>query len=142
QDRLLYMDLPGGRALIELAPEFAPNHVDNIRKLAAAGFFDHVAIVRVQDNFVVQWGAPESQPKLSLGGAKERLAPEFTRPAGGLAFTRLGDPDPYALQTGFVAGFAAARDPRTGRAWLTHCYGVVGVGRDVAADSGNGAELY
>ena len=142
QDRLLYMDLPGGRALIELAPEFAPNHVDNIRKLAAAGFFDHVAIVRVQDNFVVQWGAPEGQPKPQLGQAKEKLAPEFTRQAEGLAFTRLGDPDPYAPQTGFVAGFAAARNPRTGRAWLTHCYGVVGVGRDVAADSGNGAELY
>jgi peptidylprolyl isomerase len=142
QDRLLYMDLPGGRALIELAPEFAPNHVDNIRKLAAAGFFDHVAIVRVQDNFVVQWGAPESQPKPPLGQAKEKLAPEFTRPTAGLAFTRLVDPDPYAAQTGFVAGFAAARDPKTGRAWLTHCYGVVGVGRENAADSGNGGELY
>ena len=26
--------------------------------------------------------------------------------------------------------------------WLTHCYGMVGVGRDVALDSGNGGELY
>ena len=26
--------------------------------------------------------------------------------------------------------------------WLTHCYGMVGVGRDVALDSGNGGEMY
>jgi peptidylprolyl isomerase len=142
QGRLLYMDLPGGRALIELAPEFAPNHVANIRKLASAGFFDHVAIVRVQDNFVVQWGAPDSQPKPPIGDAQARLAPEFTRPAQGLAFTRLVDPDSYAPQTGFALGFAAARNPKTGRAWLTHCYGTVGVGRENAADSGNGGELY
>ncbi|MDB5452627.1 MAG: peptidylprolyl isomerase, partial [Caulobacteraceae bacterium] len=143
QARLLYMQLPTGRVLIELAPEFAPNHVDNIRRLASAGFFDHVAIVRAQDNFVVQWGAPEGQAAPPLGDAKPRLAPEFTRPAKGLAaFTRLPDPDAYAPQTGFVAGFAAARNPATGRAWLTHCYGTVAVGRENAADSGNGGELY
>ena len=27
-------------------------------------------------------------------------------------------------------------------AWLTHCYGSVGVGRDVAPSTGNGGELY
>jgi peptidylprolyl isomerase len=32
-----------------------------------------------------------------------------------------------------------ARDPKAGTTWLTHCYGMVGVGRD---DSGNGAGLY
>src|SRR2546428_3834613 len=26
--------------------------------------------------------------------------------------------------------------------WLTHCYGMVGAGRDAAADSGGGTELY
>ena len=36
----------------------------------------------------------------------------------------------------------AARDPATGKAWLAHCYGMVGAGRDVASDSGNGSELY
>jgi peptidylprolyl isomerase len=142
QARMLYMQTPKGRVLIELAPAFAPNTVDNIRKLAKAGFFDHVAIVRVQDNFVVQWGAPEGQPTPSIGQAKARIEPEFTRPAKGLAFTRLPDRDPYAAETGWVAGFAAARDPKSGRAWLTHCYGTVAVGRDVPANSGNGGELY
>ena len=38
--------------ILAAAPAFAPNHIGNIRRLIAAGFFDHVAIVRAQDNFV------------------------------------------------------------------------------------------
>jgi peptidylprolyl isomerase len=142
QDRLLYLQTPRGLVLIEMAPAFAPHHVDNIKRLVAAGFFDHVAIVRAQDNFVVQWGVPDADPKPSLGSAKAKLAAEFTRPAKGLAFTALPDRDAYAPQTGFSGGFPAARDLKTGRAWLTHCYGSVGVARDNPPDSGNGGELY
>jgi peptidylprolyl isomerase len=29
-----------------------------------------------------------------------------------------------------------------GQAWLTHCYGMVGVGRDLNPDTGSGTELY
>ncbi|HTD11583.1 MAG TPA: peptidylprolyl isomerase, partial [Steroidobacteraceae bacterium] len=50
--------------------------------------------------------------------------------------------DTYAPQTGFVEDFPAAADPATGRAWLTHCYGMVGAGRDNDVDSGGGTELY
>ena len=142
QDRLLYLETPRGRVLIEMAPDFAPNHVDNIKRLIAAGFFDHVAIVRAQDNFVVQWGVPDADPKPSLGSAKAKLPGEFTRPAKGLAFSPLPDRDAYAPQTGFAAGFPAARDLKTGRAWLVHCYGTVAVARDNAPDTGNGGELY
>jgi peptidylprolyl isomerase len=142
QDRLLYLQTPRGQVLIEVAPDFAPNHVGNIRRLIAAGFFDHVAIVRAQDNFVVQWGVPEKDPKPALGSALAKLPGEFTRSAKGLAFTALPDRDAYAAQTGFVAGFPAARDLKTGRAWLIHCYGTVGVARDNAPDTGNGGELY
>lgn len=142
QDRLLYLQTARGQALIEVAPDFAPNHIDNIKRLIAAGFFDHVAIVRAQDNFVVQWGVPEKAPKPASGSALAKLPGEFTRSAKGLAFTALPDRDSYAAQTGFVAGFPAARDLKTGRAWLTHCYGTVAVARDNAPDTGNGGELY
>jgi len=140
----LYMDLPAGRVVIELAPDFAPRHVANVLTLVREQYFDGLAIMRSQDNFVVQWGDPESAPdaKKSLGTAQAALAAEFTRPSQGLAFTALPDPDTYAPQTGFVAGFPAARDLRDGTAWLVHCYAVVGVGRDNAADSGGGTELY
>jgi len=57
-------------------------------------------------------------------------------------FTRLPDGDVYAPEVGFSGGFPAARDPKTGKVWLVHCYGMVGAGRDAPADSGGGTELY
>lgn len=136
----LYMDLPSGRVIIELQPDFAPKHVANLRALARARYFDGLAITRSQDNYVVQWG--EADAKKPMGEAKKALAPEFTRPAAGLNFTVLPDPDTYAAQTGFVNGFPVARDSATGSAWMVHCYGMVGAGRDNDVNSGSGAELY
>lgn len=139
-DNTLYMDLPMGRVVIEMQPDFAPKHAANLRVLARARYFDELAIIRSQDNYVVQWGDPDG--KKPLGEGKKSLAPEFTRPAAGLKFTALPDPDTYAAQTGFVNGFPAARDSAQGSAWMVHCYGMVGVGRDNDVNSGNGAELY
>jgi peptidylprolyl isomerase len=136
----LYMDLPKGRVVIELQPEFAPKHAANLRALARAKYFDGLAITRSQENYVVQWG--DADGKKSFGEAKKALPPEFTRPAAGLKFTVLPDPDTYAAQTGFVDGFAAARESAQGSAWMVHCYGVIGVGRDTDVNSGSGAELY
>ena len=143
-DNTLYMDLPSGRVVIEMAPTFAPNHVDNIRLMTRNHYFDGLAIIRSQDNWVVQWGDPdeEKNPR-PLKDAKAKLAGEFTVPLkNDKSFTRMPDRDGYAAQVGHSNGFPAAHDPKTGRAWLTHCYGMVGVGRDNDADSGNGSSLY
>lgn len=136
----LYMELATGRVIIELAPEFAPRHTANLHTLVSERYFDGLAFMRVQDNFVAQWG--DADGKKPLGTARKTLAPEFTRRVEGLTFVALPDSDTYAPQTGFANGFPAARDPSTGDAWLVHCYGVVGVGRDNAVDSGGGTELY
>lgn len=136
----LYMDLPKGRVVIELAPEFAPKHAVNLRALARAKYFDGLAVTRSQENFVVQWG--ESDAKKPLGDAQKTVPPEFTRSAAGLKFTALPDPDTYAAQTGFANGFPAARESAQGSAWLVHCHGMVGAGRDNDVNSGSGAELY
>lgn len=141
----LYLELGGERVVIRLAPAFAPQHVANIKALVAGRFFDGLAVTRSQENYVVQWGDPaqDGEPRRSLGDARASLEPEFDRPLGGdFVFTRLTDPDAYAPETGFVQGLPTARDPQLNRAWLVHCYGMVGVGRDVALDSGSGAELY
>jgi peptidylprolyl isomerase len=134
----LYLELTSGRVIIELAPQFAPQHTDNVRALVRESYFDGLAITRVQDNFVVQWSDPTNtrQPR----NAKKTLPAEFTRPVKGLSFTALPDVDAYAAQTGFVDGFPAARDGDT--AWAVHCYGALGVGRDNDANSGGGTELY
>lgn len=137
----LYLTLPQGRVVIELAPAFAPNHVANIKRLARAKFYDGLSIVRVQDNYVVQWG--DAQSTHPTGEGALRLKAEFDRPYGAAdPFTPLADPDTYAPVTGFAGDFPAARDPASGRSWLTHCYGMVGAGRDNDADSGGGPELY
>jgi peptidylprolyl isomerase len=136
----LYLELPSGRVVIELNPAFAPRHVANIKTLVHEHYFDATAIVRAQDNFVVQWSDPSNTRP--LGSAQKTLDAEFSRSANDLAFTVLPDPDSYAPEVGFVDGFPAAREARTHLAWLVHCYSMVGVGRDNDVDSGNGTELY
>ena len=140
----LYLDLASGRVVIELAPGFAPAHVDNIRTLAKEGYWNGLSINRSQDNFVVQWGdaAEDEKQKKPLGSAKAKLPAEFERANKGVKFNRLPDHDGWAPQVGFADGFPAARDPQASKAWLAHCYGAIGAGRDVAADSSNGTELY
>lgn len=138
----LYMELPAGRVIIELAPRFAPAHVANIKQLVAEKFFDGLAVVRVQDNFVAQWGdADKTRPT----EAALRKIPDETIVAWGkgLPFVKLPDADGYAPETGWIDGFPAGveRMP-SGQAWITHCYGVLGVGRDDWPDTGSGAELY
>lgn len=143
--RTLYMDLASGRVVIELAPEFAPAHVANIRAMAKAGYWNGLSINRSQDNFVVQWGDPatdESARKPLPKTAKAKLPAEFTRSSKNIPFTPLPDVDGWARQVGFSDGFPIGLDTTDSTAWLAHCYGMVGAGRDTAADSSTGAELY
>ncbi|MFL6620104.1 MAG: peptidylprolyl isomerase [Povalibacter sp.] len=139
-ENTVYMEIPSGRVVLELAPQFAPQHAANVRALVREGFFDGLAIIRSQDNYVVQWGDPDDKRKPAK--AKATLPAEFTRSAKGLNFTLLPDPDTYAPQTGFVDGFPAARESENGSAWAVHCYGMIGAGRDVDVDSGGGTSLY
>lgn len=137
----LYLELGGGRVVIELAPQFAPRHVANIRTLVRQHYFDGLSILRVQDDYVVQWGDPDD--KRDLGAAARSLPPEFERALRSAAsFRPLQDGDVYAPQVGFIDSWPVARDPKLGQEWLAHCYAMLGVGRDTAPESGSGAELY
>lgn len=143
-DNTLYMEIPAGRVVIEMAPVFAPNHVQNIKALVREGYFDGLAIIRSQDNWVVQWGDPdeEKNPR-PVKNARKTLKAEFTVPLKyDKHFTRMPDRDGYAPQVGHSDGFPVGHDPKKGEAWLAHCYGMVGVGRDNDADSGGGTSLY
>ncbi|WIT10732.1 peptidylprolyl isomerase [Paucibacter sediminis] len=149
---LLVMELAQGQAtqqvLIELAPRFAPRHAANIRALARGGFYDGLAIVRVQDNFVTQWGDPngdDAKTAKPLGKAEAKIPAEFSVDYKSLPpalFNKIPDLDGWAPMSGFVDGFPVAADPKAGKAWLAHCYGMVGAGRSDAVDSSTGAELY
>lgn len=150
-DRTLVMELPAGRVVIELAPAFAPAHAGNIVTLAREHFWDGLAVLRVQDNYVAQWGDPNvdadatqqggaaPRPR-SLGSAKAKVPAEISRPLRGVGLVRHRDRDVYAGSVGWVDGFPVAHDGK--QAWLVHCYGMVGAGRGDAIDSSTGAELY
>lgn len=138
----LYLELASGRVVIELAPRFAPQHVANIKTLAAEKFFDGLAVVRVQDNFVAQWGDPDkTRPTQSA----TRKIPGETVIAWNkaLPIVKLPDVDGYAPETGWLDGFPVGIERKpSGQVWMTHCYGTLGVGRDNWPDTGSGAELY
>ena len=143
-EQTLYLELETGRVVIELAPEFAPAHAANVKALAREGYFDGLTINRVQDNYVVQWGdAAPAAERRAIKSAKPSLPAEFDRaidPA--IAVTPSPDRDVYAAETGWWRGFPVARDPASGRQWITHCYGTLGSARGNAADSGGGTQLF
>ncbi|MGX7952095.1 peptidylprolyl isomerase [Tsuneonella sp. HG249] len=193
-DDLLVMDLAPGaaarprRVVIQLVPApFSEPWVANIRTLAEAHWWDGLAIVRAQDNYVVQWGDPDGED-----AAKARALPATLRPTGeaeyavrgqasGEPLTKLSKAnrerlialtrlkmldaqkwrDPYAEAVAFVRGFPVAAEMKVAatappsamqgiasvheyiqQIWPVHCYGTVGVGRNLSPDAGSGAELY
>ena len=176
------------RVVIQLMPApFSQGWVGNIRKLAAAHWWDGTSVNRVQDNYVAQWGDVTEKKALPKGLAtvaeneyqtsndgsittiwtSEGKQPARTRmvvvptpktpPSRKLA-------DPYAGSYAFAGGMplaiqskiekGQARTDAEGKpmfvwdyavidkAWPIHCYGMVGVGRNMSPDTGTGAELY
>ncbi|HEX3423001.1 MAG TPA: peptidylprolyl isomerase [Sphingomicrobium sp.] len=141
-DDLLVMDLAnGGRIVIQLAPAFAPIHVANIKALARGAYWNGASVYRVQDNYVAQWGLNSSDKPWPRGVVAKPPA-EYTRALKGISITPLGYPDPYASGAGFSGGWPIAYSPKGKWANLAHCYGTVGVGRDLSPDTGTGGELY
>jgi cyclophilin family peptidyl-prolyl cis-trans isomerase len=158
---LLVMDLaPDAKAkprrvVIQLMPPpFSQSWIGNIRKLAAAKWWDGTSVNRVQDNYVVQWG-DVTEKKALPKKLKQVLEVEYetwssrqfqigpmieSEPL--FQLTLLQKQDAYG-RAGFYAGWPLGSDgnsePYT---WPVHCYGMVGVGRNLSPDTGTGAELY
>ncbi len=151
------------RVVIQLVPApFAGGWTGNIRKLAAARFWDGTSVNRVQDNYVAQWGDASEKKALPAGlatmtegdysAATPAAYDTMLRQIATRGFVptnpvRLPPDygDPYAEFAGFIAGFPIAGEMGAdagGRVWPVHCYGSVGVGRNMAPDTGSGAELY
>jgi cyclophilin family peptidyl-prolyl cis-trans isomerase len=153
------------RVVIQLIPPpFSQGWVGNIHKLAAAKWWDGTSINRVQDNYVVQWGdatekkaLPEGLAVVPESGYKTALERIFPVDAGPVAGNKDGLPksaiaemdraamapkmrDPYSETLFHFAGWPLAGDFES--YWPTHCYGMVGVGRNLSPDTGSGAELY
>lgn len=141
------------RVVIQLIPTpFSQGHVGNIRKLAAARWWDGTSINRVQDNYVVQWGdatekkaLPEGLATVPEGEYVVQTINLVGRPAPRLKKERTWQEgltvDPYSARTAFEAGWPMALGKSADK-WPVHCYAMVGVGRNLSPDTGTGAELY
>ena len=136
-----------------MPPPFSQGWVDNIRSLAEAHWWDGTSINRVQDNYVVQWGdaaADEDSAKPLPEGLKTIPQSDYVAPISPAIQAELSYlsgletlvqlPDNYAAQALFLNGWPLALDGES--IWPVHCYGMVGVGRGYAPDTGSGAELY
>ncbi len=91
----LYLDLKGGRVVIQLFPELAPKHVERVKTLARQGFYDGTVFHRVIEGFMAQGGDPTGT---GTGGSKlPDLPAEFTTQKrfvrGTLGAARTQNPD-------------------------------------------------
>src|SRR5215470_4672990 len=71
---------PENTLYLELAAGFAPHHVANVKALVREGYFDRLAIIRAQDNYVVQWGDPnaeDAKKRKPIRKAQATLPAEF-----------------------------------------------------------------
>jgi peptidylprolyl isomerase len=183
---LLVMDLAPDskgkprRVVIQLIPApFSQGWVSNIRKLAAAKWWDATSINRVQDNYVVQWGDATEKKALPDGlavvpedaysttrdlrlGADSpatnatqisyteadvtKLSASHKAPKTVEIFSNAYSSlkDAYAGVTQFLGGWPIGLNKFGDKVltWPTHCYAMVGVGRNLSPDTGTGAELY
>ena len=92
-ENTLYMDLEHGRVVIEMRPDLAPKHVEQIKRLARSGFYDGVVFHRVIDGFMAQGGDPTGT---GTGGSGNNLPAEFSREPhvrGVASMARSSDPN-------------------------------------------------
>tara|TARA_A100001391_G_scaffold83275_2_gene54548 strand:- start:42994 stop:43965 length:972 start_codon:yes stop_codon:yes gene_type:complete len=147
-----------------LPPPFSQPWVKNIKTMARAHWWDGKSVYRVVDNWVAQWGGGDPELEMDPGPLPEGVVspaepyestmicqdagldvtycdPDFASPAS---------PDPYVSTgmgaaghvEGWPVAFQFAPEAETNLIWPVHCYGSVGVARDLAPDTGTGSELY
>jgi peptidylprolyl isomerase len=134
---LVFIGMSEGEIVIELNPAFAPRTVARFKELVKEDFYRGLSFYRVIDGFVAQAG--DESDLVGLDDDR-RLPPEFERPVDReMPWTRVERGDLFAPETGFIDGFAAARDGDT--VWLTHCPGVLAMARGNEPDSG-GTDFY
>ena len=55
---IVYLELKDGRVAIEMKPDLAPKHVEQISTLVKKGFYDGIVFHRVIEGFMAQTGDP------------------------------------------------------------------------------------
>ena len=103
----------GGEVTLEFFPYDAPRHVENFVGLVRKGFYDGQRVHRVEPNFVVQFGDPQSKtlpmdhPRMGTGDPGYKIKAEFNNrkfERGVLGMARSQDPDSGGSQVYIMLG--------------------------------------
>ena len=149
-ENVLVIQTNKGSVYVELSPVAAPVHVERIKTLVRAHFYDGLSFFRVVQGFMAQTGDPNNQ---GTGGSDlPNLQPEFGFRRGGqdpYVFVAKMAPtadQPSATEVGFVGSLPVRSAPQMqmmvsadGKAgsWPLFCAGVAGMARGQAEDSAN-----
>jgi peptidylprolyl isomerase len=127
------LTLPQGEVVIELAPQFSPNHVKRFKTLTQKGHYDGNKFYRVIDGFVAQ-GGPEDGSIKDKAISPLEIEGDFKTDEN-FSFTLVQNNDLFAEKTGFKDGFALGQNPSENKAWMLHCPGVIAMARGNGPDT-------
>lgn len=142
-ENLLVMTIKGQEVLVEMRPDFAPNHVERIRKIVRDGNWDKVPFHRVIDDFMAQGG--ETYAIYQIYPRYGTLKAEFTfgrNPKTQVVKVvgktvdgaQLGILDGFPVQ-GQPDAVAAISAPPVAKTWALHCSGIASMARTSEPDS-------
>ena len=115
----VYLDTKDGRITIELRPDLAPKHAQQLKTLVKQGFYDGLKFHRVLDGFMAQTGDPKGNG--TGGSSLPNIPAEFSSAPfkrGTVGMARSGDPNSANSQFFITFGDAS---------FLNGQYTVVGV---------------
>ncbi len=99
------MKTSAGEMVFEFWPDVAPKTVENFKKLARSGFYEHTAFHRIIKDFMIQGGCPNSKPGATgmpgTGDPGYKIKAEFNYKAhvrGVLSMARSASPDSAGSQ--------------------------------------------
>jgi peptidylprolyl isomerase len=149
-DNILVIDTSRGQVIVEMTPFSAPAHIERIRTLARAHFYDGLEFFRVVEGFMDQTGDPRNDgtggsdlpdlkdefefrrgpadPYLFVG--KQAAAP------GVVGTTELGLMGVLPVRSGPTAQMMLNADGKT-KAWPVFCAGVMGMAKASPPDTAN-----
>lgn len=136
-ENLILIETPYGDIVVELNPDFAPNHADQFRQLVRDDVYNGTRFYRVIDTFVAQGGLQDDDVIEQYPTLKN----ENDRPLSDAKFVPLGNADLFAPMVGHIDGFPVGRSESLQSEWLLHCPGALAMARDTDPDSGS-TEFY
>ena len=147
-ENTLYIKTIHGTFVVEMMPEFAPKHVEQIKTLTRRKFYDNITFHRVIRNFMNQTGDPTGD------GTGDSDLPDipgeftFRRSPSGMPVTLVNRrlTEVGEVDTGFYKAMPVATKPsaqafmtKDGKveAWGLHCKSVTSMARGVPENSAN-----